>query len=483
MALTPQEEEVIRDLISAYENGKRLADLPVEKVDNPFDLWTEVIGKDGESKKAALAELLPYVEQETMYGVEWDASSSNSDVTRIGNMNLHASLPIQNRMHGCLLDDNGHVVEYLNPNDWTEGILDGSMGQVMVELPAFYIKFEEQGNIRRVKMSEYPLPDYMFVPKRYVSAYEATIDRAVSSSPKLASVKNMSEEYRGGGNQSAWDGTYRTVLGRPATSVSLTNFRNYARNRNGKATSEWNCNTYDVQKELYWLFVVEYATRNSQKAFNAQKTEAGFAQGGLGDGVLCDGGKWNALNGYYPFVPCGHTDSLGNFSGVVDYAQEAEDGSVLFTVHVNRYRGIECPFAHIWKWTDGIHVMVSANEDAGGDGTSKVYVCSDPSKFNDSNNAGYHHVGNEPRTSDYIKDIIYGIEGDIMAHANGGGSTSYFCDYHYASIPASGTSLRGVRFCGSAHGGALCGFVCSDSSYAPSSTSAMLGSRLCFIPE
>ena len=100
MAFTPEQEAILLQIISAYENGKRLADLPVEQVDNPFDLWTEVIGADGESKKAALAELLPYVEEECMYGVEWDASSSNPDVTRIGNMNLHVSLPIQNRMHG-----------------------------------------------------------------------------------------------------------------------------------------------------------------------------------------------------------------------------------------------------------------------------------------------------------------------------------------------------------------------------------------------
>lgn len=481
MAFTPEQEAILLQIISAYENGKRLADLPVEQVDNPFDLWTEVIGTDGESKKAALAELLPYVEEECMYGVEWDASSSNPDVTRIGNMNLHVSLPIQNRMHGCLLDDNGHVVEYLNPNSWEEDVLDGTRGQVMVELPAFYWKFEEQGNIRRVKLSEYPLPGYTFVKKKYVSAYEATVDRATSSL-KLCSVKNDSEQYRGCGNQSAWDGTYRSALGRPATSISLTDFRTYARRRNGDATTEWNCNTYDIQKELYWLFVVEYATRNSQKAFNAELTEAGYKQGGLGNGVLCDGTLWNNLNGYYPFVPCGYTDDLGNFSGEKSYVQLDENGNTLFTVTANRYRGIEQPFAHIWKWTDGIHVMVSANEENGGDGTSKIYVTDDPSLFNDSNNTGYAHVGNEDRASDWIKDVVFGNDGEIMAHTHGGGSSSYFCDYHYVSIPSSGTSLRGVLFGGVADVGARCGFVYSFSTSAPSNTNTNVGSRLCFIP-
>ena len=33
------------------------------------------------------------------------------------------------------------------------------------------------------------------------------------------------------------------------------------------------------------LYFVEYANRNSQLNFNAQLTESGFKQGGLGDGV------------------------------------------------------------------------------------------------------------------------------------------------------------------------------------------------------
>ena len=34
--------------------------------------------------------------------------------------------------------------------------------------------------------------------------------------------------------------------------------------------------TYDIQKELYWLFVIEYATLNSQAAYNAAKDANGY---------------------------------------------------------------------------------------------------------------------------------------------------------------------------------------------------------------
>ena len=267
MALSTDEENKVREIIEAFTNGKRLSDLPDVSGNNPFKLLCEVL-EDGESKKAALAAMLPYMEENCMYGIEYDVTVSSPDVTRIGNMSLHKSLPVHNRMKGCLLDVNGNVVEYLNPSDWTGQTRDGSRGQVMVELPMYYRKFETEGNKRRVKFSEYPLPGYHQVKKKYVSAYEASVQR---STTKLCSVVNDGADYRGGGNQSDWDNTYRSVLGRPATSISRTNFRAYARKRK-PSTKEWNCMTYDIQKDIYWLFAVEYATLNSQKAYNAEKT-------------------------------------------------------------------------------------------------------------------------------------------------------------------------------------------------------------------
>ena len=474
MALTTDEESKVRQIITAFENGKRLADLPDVEGTNPFDLLCEVLDTDGESKKAALATLLPYVEDTCMYGIEYDTTVSSPNVTRIGNMALHKSLPIQSRMKGCLLSDDGTVNEYLNPSDWTGQTRDGSRGQVMVELPMYYRKFETEGNKRRVKLSEYPLPGYHQVKKKYVSAYEATVQR---STTMLCSVANEGADYRGGGNNADWDSTYRTLLGRPATSISRTNFRTYARKRKS-SSKEWNCMTYDMQKDLYWLFVVEYATLNSQKAFNAQKDSNGYAQGGLGDGVTTvDWTKWSNFNGNNPFVPCGYTDTLGNGTGVVEFSMPTEYDATIKKLNVPRYRGIENPFGHIWQWTDGINVQIEA-----GDGLSKVFVSDNPEKFNDSNYDGYSHVGNEARTEGYVKSVIFGEVGEIMPDVVGGGSTTYFCDYHYTNIP-SATTLRGVLFGGNASHGAYAGFAYATSNTAPSATAAHFGSRLCFLPQ
>lgn len=477
MALTAEQEAVVLQIIAAFQNGKRLSDLPHVKGEDPFSFIVGVM-ENGESKQTNMAKLLPYLEDECAYGIQFDTSVSSPTCTRIGNTDLHKTLPIQSRMKGCLLTDDGTVNEYLNPSSWEGHTRDGSRGQVMVELPAHYRKFETSGTIRRVRISEYPLPGYHLVPKQYVSAYEASVQR---STTKLCSVANNDADYRGGNNNANYDGTYRSYLGRPATVISRTNFRAYARKRN-TAITEWNCMTYDIQKELYWLFVIEYATLNSQAAYNAEKDANGYMQGGLGDGVTTwDGTSWSNFNGYHPFVPCGHTDSLGNKSGTVAYNVLNSDGGVLKTFNVPRYRGVENPFGHIWQWTDGINIRISPTSANGGDDLSKVFVCSDPAKFTDSNYNGYSHVGNESRSEGYAKSHIFGEYGEIIPDALGGGSTTYLCDYHYTNIPTSET-LRGVLFGGCAHNGAIAGFAYAATTSVPSSTDAYIGSRLCFIP-
>lgn len=483
MAFTSEEESKVREIIEAFENGKRLSDLPNVSGTNPFNLLCEVLDEDGESKKAALASLIPYVEEDCSYGVQFDTTVASPTCTRIGNTDLHKSVPIQSRMKGCLLDDNGNVVEYLDPKDWTGQVRDGSRGQVMVEIPLHYRKFETDGTIRRVRISEQPLPGYHQVPQMYISAYEASVDR---TNLKLCSIVNTAEQYRGGNNNADWDGSYRSLLGRPATGISRTNFRNYARKRNNSATPEWNCMTYDAQKTLYWLFVVEYATLNTQAAYNVELTSEGYHQGGLGAGVTdWSSTDWSNFNSNYPFVPCGHTDTLGNSTGVVEYTASNgdEESPITKTSNVPRYRGIENPFGHIWQWTDGINVRISPTTENGGDGLSKVFVCSDPSKFNDTGYDGYSHVGNEAREQGYVKEVIFGEYGEIMPSVVGGGSTQFFCDYHYTNIPTSAESLRGVLFGGYANSGAAAGFASANSLYAPSNTHAPFGSRLCFLPQ
>ena len=420
------------------------------------------------------------------YGVKINTNVADTTLERVGRAELHASLPVQSQMRRCLLNDNGEVVTYLHATDSTKtdtgatADLTGASGMVMVEIPEHYRKFEFDGSNILALISAFPLPGFHKVRKVYRSAYEATVER---STHKLASVVNTTADFRGGNNTAAWDDTYRSLLGRPATSLSLTNFRSYARNRGAAGLNDkgWNCDLYEAQLNTYWLFVIEYAQLNCQTAFTAQLTEEGYRQGGLGDGVTTlQDGKWNSFNNHNPFIPCGITNSLGNATGVVDYEMPEEYGAAL-TVHVPSYRGIENPFGHVWSWTDGILVAVQSEADGA---KSLFYRAADdnPANFNSSNYDGYVQRGELSRSNGYVKEILCGEYGDNMPQAIGGSSTTYFADYFYTSVPASGVALRGVYFGGSALNGAYAGLACAHTNYAPSFTFPMLGSRLCFIP-
>ena len=496
MALTLSEEDVLKQIIDAFQNGKRLSDLPTVNGTNPYNLFCEVLDEDGESKKASLASLMPYMESECSYGIEFDTAVSSPTCTRIGNSDLHKSLPVQSLMKGCTLGDDGKVVDYLPVTDWTGAVRDGSRGQVMVELPLYYRKCETEGTKRRVRISLQPLAGYTQVPKKYISAYEATVDR---TGMKLASVFNESAQYRGGNDNTSYDGTCRSFLGRPATAISRGTFRTYARNRGavGKNNCGWNCMTYDAAKDIYWLFAIEYATLNSQAAYNAELTSEGYRQGGLGEGVTSVGsaigtGKehvgattesWAVFNGSNPFVPCGASDTLGNGTGQVEYSVQDGDTQAWIDQFVPRYRGIENPFGHVWHWTDGINVRINPTAENGGSGLSEVFVCDDPSKFTDGGYDGYSFVGLEARNIDYVKELIFGEGGEIMPNVCGGGagSTTYLCDYHNTNIPTT-TAFRGVLFGGNSSLGTAAGLVSASSIAAPSNTTASIGSRLCFLP-
>jgi len=415
-----------------------------------------------------------YIDQ--YYGVQWDVTISSPDCTRIGDLDLHASLPIHNKMYACLLNNDGEENYTLKSNDWTKKLtggdsdLSGADGQVMVCIPLHYIKFESEYDIRRVKISEYPLDGFALVPKQYVSAYEAGVER---STLKLTSIVNTDADYRGGDNNAANDANDATLLGMPASSISRTNFRTYARARG----TGWEMYNYQAHKSLMYLFTIEYATLNSQKAVVSALDGNGYKQGGLGDGVTnLDGGLLSAWKAYNPFIACGASNSLASGSGEVSYEMPAGYGAVL-TTNINRYRGVEMPFGHIWKNCDGINVRIGADTDA--DPTSKVYLAADAADWNDGNYTNYELAGEIPRANGYVKEMIYN---EMMPLSTGGGSTTYWCDYLYTSLPGSGESLRTVLFGGPAADGTTAGFGCSYSHYVPSNSFATIGSRLCFIP-
>lgn len=414
---------------------------------------------------------IPDIEERYAYGVEWDMASSSPDGKRVGNMQLHRELPVQNRMRRCILDTNGGIPAY-DTEVLTGEYSNPSVFSAMVEIPDHWYKIYIQGTKFRVMLSAMPLPGYNHIDKFYISTTEARISRSNLILFSSYGVGSSDTNMRGGDNTAEWDGTYRSLLGCPVTNLTRDQFRQAARKRG----SGWEMYTYNAHKTLFWLFAVEYATLDSQKPFNAQKDANGFAQGGLGPGPtqMTD---WTNFNNINPLIPCGYTNEFGNGSGEKAYVVKNASGGTHATLMANRYRGIENPFGHIWKYTDGANIQVTTGDA----GLSILWTTDDPSNFSDTSYTGYDKKGNICRTNGYAKKMLLGEDGDIVATEVGGSSSTYWCDYYYTYTSAN--RMQVVLVGGHADGGSNAGLAGVRTAYAPSDAYRHLGSRLCFFPE
>lgn len=419
---------------------------------------------------------IPDIEERYAYGVEWDMASSSPDGKRVGNMQLHRELPVQIKIRGCVLDNSGGVRKYLGASSWSQEdmSIDYLLEAIMAEMDRFWIRFYIKGLKFGCMMSDTPMPGYTYINKRYISAFEGGIDRPSMTLLSAYGVGSTNVNRRGGDNTSEWDNTYRSLLGCPVNNLTRDQFRQAARKRG----SGWEMYTYNAHKILFWLFAVEYATLDSQKPFNAQKDANGFAQGGLGPGPT-QMKDWTNFNNNNPLIPCGYTNEFGNGSGEKAYVVKNASGGTHATLMANRYRGIENPFGHIWKYTDGANIQVTTGDSV----LSILWTTDDPSNFSDTSYTGYNKKGNICRTNGYAKKMLLGEDGDIVATEIGGSSSTYWCDYYYYYYYISANRMQVVLVGGDADDGSNAGLANVSTYHAPSDASRAFGSRLCFFPE
>ena len=449
-------------LVNTEDGTAEWADVS-SKLQEKFDLLNTMWQQLQEEQTNLQNEIESMVVNEDVYsyGVEWDVTVADPALTRIGNPLLHKQLPIQSSFRGCVAE--GPIIKYwLNPNDWSlkengePSVLDGTDGTVKVNTIKFYGKSGSKSNKRWVKISTVKIDDtWVEIPELLIDAYRCTVDTTTSSTPKAVSVVNTTAQFRGGGNRADRDtylesDAFRTDLGKPRTNTTRANMRTYATN----AGSELLC--YEYYKWIfYWCWVIEYATFNSQAAYNAELTSEGYHQGGLGDGVTTwDGTSWNNYNGYYPLTPCGYGNDIGNFTGIKDLVIPDTTVSDSITVATKtfkmpRWRGFDNPFGDIWTNLEGIVIKRNAaNED------SNVYTTIDPEEFTDE--IGSKSVaGIEVAKDGYIKAFDLGRTGEIIPSEVGGSTTTYMCDYHWCS--SGNTALRTLLVGGDAYRGAYSG--------------------------
>ena len=406
---------------------------------------------------------------EDWYGVSWSETSSNPDCTRIGNMDMHRSLPIQSMMKPfditnikdtvpeiiLPIDDQFQKTSYANANNNQWSIVSTDSDNIMIRIPEFWYtdEYVPKSNTHNLKICPHAKPGWYHHKEAYVSAYE--LCETSPSSGKVCSAKDLMPLV----------GRTREVLRKAVRGIGF----------DGEA--KWNLYTYEEHRAICHLFLVEYATRNSQKAVNTELTPEGFRQGGLGSGCTTGTATINGAQ-TWSFIPTGSSDSLGSGSGEVTVTIQQTDSSgsntSTITRKCNRYRGIENPFGHIWKHTDDVISVY-------GNGYRTWYKSVKPNQFATNKNTSYKPFCASTMVSvGYKTEIKATPTCDFFAiSVSGGSETTYWCDYNWDNTD---TSEHCLLIGGNSGNGGAAGLFTLLSYHGVGHSNATVGSRLTYLP-
>lgn len=483
MALTEQEEQGLRTMYAAFQNGKRLNELDSAE-GSVSDMRMIVQDETGETRKILVREAMENAGN-PIAGRYWDETNSTPTAAGYyGTLEALKELPKKLGLGRYLVTD-ALVRRKLDPNnsakfeDGSHAALDGSMGQCMWCWNAHYYTTWKEGNYTVEAITFAPITGKhsIHIPAGGISWLGAGVmDR---TNTKLASVISTSEQYRGGGNAALSSETYpslaenapqRTMLGMPATVLGTRTFGQYARARG----TGWEANWYVARAVVEYLPRIILGTRNIQAAYNPTLDADGLMQGGLGGGVA-GMPDWDAYNGYYPIIPTSVGLEIADGTGVVPYNVMNADDTVKYAANVPVFFGlVHAGYGHLWSGVRGLVI------DAGETETIAYVAPSLYDGYSDTSVEGLLRVANLPRTEGYIKKFSTHLLGCVPTEI-GGSSATYFCDYFYTNAAIS-QGLRVRRAGGHADHGAGAGS--SDSATCSATNAyAYISAPLCFFSE
>ena len=367
---------------------------------------------------------------------------------------------VHTAMRRCVLRDDGTVNYYLDPTnsalkaDGSSSVLTGADGQVMVEIPAFYVKFTA-GSTRTWSISLFPATGYglhpafikngSFVPYRYIGAYDACVN---STGSTYESGLNYDNNWTSGQSWST-DTTPKlaSVSGiYPAVGITRANARTMAANR---GTGWRQCDVY-----LYWavelLFLVEYGTFRTQQ--------------NIGDGNVSVSGAYNAPSSGTqtdsPHSIAGKSNSLGNASTNTTTGASSGTRDTAFM----SYRGIENWYGNCWNFVDGYNIN-----------SNQAYVSNTNTQFADDTATNYNAIGSAMVASDGYVTNTQQEPYAFLPSAVGGSSSTYWADYYYQAV-----GWRVAIVGGAASDGAYAGGFYWSLNRASSLLGRSVGARLAF---
>jgi hypothetical protein len=324
-------------------------------------------------------------------------------------------------------------------------VLDGTAGQVMVEIPLYYFNHEFTTDQHSWAISPVPRPGFVAHPAFvrpdgtlrshiYVAAFEGAI-----------SQRGFANDVLTGYNL----GTSKLISAagyRPVTDGQRSEFRTVSRNRGaGWSQLDWMTN-WAVQL----LMLVEMESMNSQTAIGNGLTNWSTAQRDA----------WVVNTSNVSVIQTGWSLRSGNSTVNVNPGASIVGGYL-------SYRGIENQYGQIWKWVDGVNYN---------DG--RVYLSNDPAGFADNigTGGGYFDTGlDQPTATGYIRSIHDSPYGFIVKSSSGGSASTYIPDnYWYAS------GWRVARSGGGVITGGDAGFAALAAHHASSLRFPDVGGRVCF---
>lgn len=485
MALSESEESKVRAIITAYEKGKKTTDLPQADASDE-QLTAAVVDKSGESKQVKLFNVIKQLSTREC-GRTWNETLSTPVASApYGNIDMLRELPNILGL-GCytLTDDGkGRKLDPTNHYKYQDGspaLLDGTHGQYMWHTNGFYFSSWKEGNNTHMAVSDEPFKnrESIYIPAFYYSAIgPSVLDR---TDLQLCSIINDDPRYRGGNNFADWDGTPKSMCGKPVTHVAISTLSDYARKRGQGWESSW----YVAEAAKQILMYIIMGTRHLQAAVNPNKDANGLYQGGLGNGVTAIGGmtaaEWQtwseySTNGsnYRPHVHTSAGVELGDGLGETPYNVLNADGSVFKTIQIPVFFGMKHPWEYLWRGVRGLINDVQADK-------SICYVA--PSLYAGQSNtsvAGMLAAAELSQTTGYSKKLSF--ERLCMAPTETGGSSStYYGDYHWITPTSPG--LRSRLAGGAAHNGAESGPGAYNAHYTVTYAGTTTSGSLCFFTE
>lgn len=397
-----------------------------------------------------------------------DAAGISLGVTH----SLFDNYPMFSKRRRCIVTDDKKILAFHGETGYTEtgkttqsitknGVTypSGTSVQVMVYQPSFYYKVtpitysaNPNGTGYIVRKATYEVSEVQYegfkihpnfvrnnkvLPYMLHSAFECT-------------VQNSSGTYitAGGAFTTGSDKLASIAGAKPITGSSTTFTRSVARTLASRRGSGWQIGDMLTAACSQLLFLIEYATMDSQTAIGRGNVDN---TGNYADGVIVTGG----------------TSSLGNKSG---QAAGGTSGKCCVT-----YRGEENLWGNVWTWQDGGNAY---------DNNTGILYWSDHGFADDTSDSPYQSSGfNFARSNGYVSAFGYSPECDFMfiAAECSGDSANPVGDYFYQYYSYSGMTVAVLG--GRCADGSAAGLFCWRVGNASSSSNWVIGSRLVCVPD